>query len=148
MICINTISKYCNEDISLIENYNKAINDNTQTWHCHHRFETDLNKSREELIDLGLYYDRPTSELIFLTSSEHTALHNKHMSEETKNKISKSLSCRKFSEEAKRKMSESFKGRNFSDETKRKISESSKGRTPWSKGRHRVYHEDGTYHYE
>ena len=31
------VKKFCNEDISLIENYNKAISDSNQTWDCHHR---------------------------------------------------------------------------------------------------------------
>ena len=76
MICENAVRKYCCEDISLIENYDKAINDNTQTWHCHHRLEIELNKSRQELINLNLYNNRPANELIFLTNSEHKALHN------------------------------------------------------------------------
>ena len=29
--------KYCCEDPSLIENYDKAIADTTQTWEIHHR---------------------------------------------------------------------------------------------------------------
>ena len=29
--------KYCRDDISLIENYDKAVSDTTQSWHCHHR---------------------------------------------------------------------------------------------------------------
>ena len=72
---IKAVKKYCCEDISLIENYEKAINDTTQTWDCHHRLEIELDKSVQELIDLGLYYDRPAKELIFLTHSEHAVLH-------------------------------------------------------------------------
>ena len=75
MICERTIKDYCCEDPHLIENYNEAINDKTQTWECHHRLEIDLDKTTNELKELGLYWNRPASELIFLTSSEHSKLH-------------------------------------------------------------------------
>lgn len=75
MICERTIKDYCCEDPHLIENYNEAINDKTQTWDCHHRLEIDLDKTAKELEELGLYWNRPASELIFLTSSEHSKLH-------------------------------------------------------------------------
>ena len=90
--------KYCKEDISLIENYEIAVNDQTQIWHCHHRRETIY--TREGLIEIGEYYHRPACELIFLTKTEHNKIHKtgnknwlgKHLSDETKKKISKSLS--------------------------------------------------------
>ena len=80
--------KYCKNDISLIENYDKAIADETQVWHCHHRRETIY--SRSGLIEIGEYYNRPACELIFLTKSEHMRLHNlgKNVSEDTRKKIS------------------------------------------------------------
>ena len=80
--------KYCKNDISLIENYDKAIADTTQVWHCHHRRETIY--SRSGLIEIGEYYNRPACELIFLTKSEHMRLHNlgKNVSAETRKKIS------------------------------------------------------------
>ena len=37
MINEKRAKSYCKDDISLIENYDKAIADNTQVWHCHHR---------------------------------------------------------------------------------------------------------------
>ena len=51
------VQNFCCEDISLIENYEQAISDKTQTWDCHHRSETDLGLSRDELIERNLYYD-------------------------------------------------------------------------------------------
>ena len=51
MISENQVKKYCREDISLIENYDKAINDKTQTWDCHHRKESQY--SVDELVDIG-----------------------------------------------------------------------------------------------
>ena len=93
---------FCRDDISLIENYDKAIADDTQTWHCHHRRETIFSKP--DLIEIGEYYNRPACELIFLTKSEHIRLHKigennpnfgkpawnngKHLSAETRKKIS------------------------------------------------------------
>ena len=71
--------KFCCEDISLIENYDKAIADTTQTWDCHHRGEI-LPCGRFSVSDLKkfeLYFNRPASELIFLTRSEHRRLHLK-----------------------------------------------------------------------
>ena len=68
---------YCCEDISKIENYDKAIADKTQYWHCHHRKGSDENMSVEYLKNHGLYYHRPAKELIFLTNSEHQIIHGK-----------------------------------------------------------------------
>ena len=124
----------------LIENYDKAVADNTQTWDCHHRLETHnsdgekrfVDISRTELIALNMYYDRPPEELIFLTSAEHKSLHNK--SEEKKRKISEAEKGRHLSEEWKRKISEAHKGKHLSGEHKRKISEAHKGKPTWNKG--------------
>ena len=84
------LKNICKDDICLIENYDKAINDQTQTWECHHILETDLNMSRQQLIDIKRYYNVPASELIFLTRDEHNKIHRtgKHHSEETKKKQS------------------------------------------------------------
>lgn len=97
MISENYANKFCREDISLIENYDKAINDKTQIWQCHHRLETDKGLSKQELIDTGKYFDVEAKDLIFLTERDHKALHrtfyNKniwkgtHHSEKTKDKL-------------------------------------------------------------
>ena len=125
--------KYCRDDISNIENYDKAIADTTQTWICHHRLELTLDgeyaHTHEELKRLNMYYNRPYFELIFLTKSEHQRIHAQNRSDETLRKMSESHKCKKrkpFSEEHRRKMSESHKGKNrkpFSEEHRRKISE-------------------------
>ena len=73
MINLKNVKKFCKDDFSLIENYDKAIADNTQTWVCHHRRETIY--SAKELIEIGEYYNRPACELIFLTKTEHRRLH-------------------------------------------------------------------------
>lgn len=76
--------KFCKEDISLIENYDKAIADSTHLWDCHHRDEIKVLpsgmtviRSRQELIENNRYYNCPANELIFLTHEEHTSLHKK-----------------------------------------------------------------------
>lgn len=98
---------FCCEDISLIENYQEAINDTEQTWDCHHRLETEMNISRKDLIKKKLYYERPSSELIFLTHSEHISMHHKgkHISQETLEKMK-----RPKSEEHKKHISEAHIG--------------------------------------
>ena len=85
MICIYAVKKYCKEDPSMIENYDKAIADKTHTWDCHHRDEIRtlpsgmvVYRSRKELIENDRYYNCPANELIFLTKSEHNKLHNKN----------------------------------------------------------------------
>jgi hypothetical protein len=112
----------CREDISLVENYDKAIADTTQTWILHHRDEIRelpsgmiARRSAEELMENGRYYDCPANELIFLTPAEHTSLHHK-------GKV--------FSEETLKKMSNSLKGRvsarkgvTLTNETKEKLAQ-------------------------
>ena len=122
MISENQAKKYCKEDISKIENYDKAISDTTQIWHCHHRTEIWWNCSIKELKENKCYYHRKACELIFLTNAEHARLHKKgrhghKCSEETKKKIS----------ESNKGKTSSFKGHNHSEETKRKISVALKG---------------------
>ena len=104
---------YCKENISKIKNYDKAIADTTQVWHCHHMTETWWNCTKKDLIKNECYYNRKACELIFLTKSEHSRLHRK-------GKI--------LSKEHRRKICESHKGLKQSEETCIKISESLKGK--------------------
>ena len=81
MISKSNAEKYCAEDISLIENYKDAINDKFYKWHCHHRLEIQEDGqtySVRQLKEKGLYYNRPASELIFLSPDEHFQLHMKY----------------------------------------------------------------------
>ena len=146
MISEKYLKSYCCEDISKIENYDKAIADTTQTWECHHRLETHNSNGERRLVDLtmeelkalDMYWDRPSGELIFLTHREHDRLHKRDkklgpFSEEHKRKLSKHNARYwkgiKRSEEFKRKVSEANKGRKLSEEHKRKLSEAHKGRS-------------------
>ena len=74
---------YCSEDISLIENYREAIADEKRMWDIHHRRECDSEGRTlftcKQLIELGLYFKRPASELIFVTKSMHKKLHREQM---------------------------------------------------------------------
>ena len=122
--------KYC-KDYQGIENYEKAKKDDFVGWHCHHRLEThtpdgkrrDADIGYKELKALGLYYNRPAEELIFLTTREHNAFKKgKKMSEEF---------CRKNSESHKGKQvgeNHPMYGKKHSDETIRKMRESHKGK--------------------
>ena len=108
---------YC-KDYENIENYEKAKADDFKNWEVHHRLETHNSDGERRLVDishnelkaLGMYYNRPAEELIFLTSSEHQFLHKKgkQLSEETRNKMSEAK--KNMSEETKKKLSEAKKG--------------------------------------
>lgn len=80
----NQMFAYCiPEQIEQIENYELAKKDDFNGWHIHHRLETHnsdgerrlVNISKQELVALEMYYNRPANELIFLTASEHRKLH-------------------------------------------------------------------------
>lgn len=128
----------------LIENYDKAIADTTQTWYCHHRLETHnsdgerrpVSFTHEELITLGMYYDRPPEELIFLTRSEHRSLHSKGKEPWNKGKTCMPYSGKPRSEETKAKISASSKGKHNSEEAKKKMSKAHKGKPSNTKGKH------------
>ena len=69
MINERSVYAYCREDISRIENYEQALADQTQTWHCHHKAEILPcgRFSKETLKRFGLYYNQPASMLVFIT---------------------------------------------------------------------------------
>ena len=138
---IRCYKSYCSEPLELIENYQQAKADNFAGWCIHHRRETPPDGTRvsvQELIDQGLYYGRPASELVFMKVGEHHSLHNKgnNHSEETRRKMSAALKGRTFSAEARLKMSAAKRGKNLSDETRKKISESNNGENNPMYGKH------------
>lgn len=124
--------KYCRDDISKIENYDKAISDTTQTWDLHHRLELTLYgeyaHNVEELKRMGMYYNRPYFELIFMTHSEHLRMHKKvrYVSEETRKRMSQAFKGRVFSEDTRKKLAESHRVVNISEETRKRMSEAAK----------------------
>lgn len=152
MISETRAKSFCREDISLIENYQEAIDDKETMWHCHHRDEIRFLpsgmialRSKQELIENGRYYSCPANELIFMRSKEHRALHSHHQkcSDETKEKLRKfnlgKTSPRKgvkLSEETKVKLRAANLGKKHTEEERKKISEANKIR--WAKARKEV----------
>lgn len=77
---------YICKDLASVENYDEAAADGFNGWHLHHRLETHTSDgerrpmnaqiSQKELKALGMYYDRPANELIFLRTAEHLQLHH------------------------------------------------------------------------
>ena len=115
---------YCRHP-ELIENYDKAVADETQMWDVHHRLETHFSDGTErprnaqlshaELAALGTYFDRPPEEFIFLTKVQHNTLHHKgkKMTEEQKRNIAEAMKGEKHP----------FYGKKLSEEHKRKLGE-------------------------
>lgn len=141
--------QYC-KDYEKIENYQEAKKGNFKGWGCHHRLETHnsdgerrpVDITHKELIALGMYYNRPPEELIFLTVKEHNAFNKgKHHTEETKKKLSEANKGKKMSEESKKKNSEAHKGNSYrlgkhhSEETKKKMGEAKKGMRWYNNGK-------------
>ena len=78
----NHMKRYVeNGRIDLIENYELAAKDNLDGWNIHHRLELHpdctVRFTRQSLIKLELYYNRPPAELIWLSHSEHSRMHRK-----------------------------------------------------------------------
>ena len=132
---------YC-KDYENIENYQKAKADNFKGWCCHHRLETHtsyrerraVDITRRELIALGIYYNRPAEELIFMKESEHKSLHSKGKQGYWKGKTGPNK-CKKFSEEHKKKIVEAKKGKKLSEEHKKKLIEAMKGMCWYNNGK-------------
>lgn len=69
----------CRDDLSKIENYDRALADKNFAWPCHHRLELTLDgenaHTAQELERLGMYRNRPYYELIFLPQDLHGRIH-------------------------------------------------------------------------
>lgn len=125
------VRRYCREDLSLIENYYEAVR-SEEPYECHHRYELNdgLVLSVNDLKNMGLYFKRPASELIFLKRIDHKHLHTKgsahpfygkHPSEETKEKISESRKGKCAGEK------HYLYGKHLSEEHKKKIGDAQRG---------------------
>ena len=126
----HNFERYC-KDYKNIENYEAAKKDNFIGWHCHHRLETHNSDGERRLVDinhkelkaLGMYYNRPPEELIFLTIKEHNAFNKgKHHTEETRKKISEGNKGKQAGE------NNPFYGKHHSEETRNKMREAHKGK--------------------
>lgn len=134
MINEHNAKLFCYQDIRKIENYEQANADNIQTWHLHHRKETDECKTKSQLIEEGLYFNRPANELIFLTHSDHIRLHmsGKHFSAETREKISKAKR-EAMTVEVREKISKATREA-MTAETREKMRKAKLGRQWWNNG--------------
>lgn len=155
------VYKFCKDDISKIENYEQAINDTENVWCCHHRLELTLDgdyaHSKEDLIRMGMYYNRPYFELIFMKDNEHTRLHRKAEIKAGKKLFGgKTRKGEKASEEVRTKLSISHIGKKQSKETIQKRIESRKnnpnartvkGQT-WSEFGKKFFEHYGIHSYE
>ena len=129
----NHFERYC-KDYENIENYQKAKANDFIGWHCHHRLETHNSDGERRLVDishkelkaLGMYYNRPASELIFLTESEHHSLHDEGENNPMYGKH--------HSEESKKRIGAAHKGKHHSEESKKRIGAAKKG-TCWFNNR-------------
>lgn len=137
--------KFC-KDYENIENYENAAADDFKGWNCHHKKGVEF--TQKELISLGMYYNRPAEELIFLTLAEHASLHmkGKLKSAETKKKMSEAQKGHPVSEKTKKKLSEMNKGKwkgenngmygkKHSEEARKKLSLTHKGRRWFNNGK-------------
>ena len=150
---------YCSEPLDKIEHYEEASAEGFADWCIHHRLEIQADGTRvsaQELIDNGLYYDRPASELVFIRTTEHHRLHwigntfnrGKHHSADTRRKMSEALSGENHpffgkhrSDETRQKMSAAnkgdknpFFGKRHSEESRKKMSAANKGKHCWNNG--------------
>ena len=121
--------KYCSDDISKIENYDKAIADKTQTWDCHQKSEAKKGRTLSE------EHRRKISEAL---KGENHPMYGKHHTEETRQKMSEAKKGKKHTEEWRIKISEALKGKpsprkgvTLSEETRQKMREAAKRR--WAK---------------
>lgn len=93
------LRRYCSDGIEHIENYANALADGFKGWCIHHR--------------LGMYFDRPSFELIFMRVVDHRRLHNNDAKKRgTFFKGTTGHLGHKHTEESKQKMREAKKRRN------------------------------------
>ena len=131
--------KFCSEPLDNVEHYEEASAEDFAGWCIHHRLEIQPDGTRvsaKELIDKELYFGRPASELIFMRKREHNRLHligntytkGKHLSEESRQKMSEAHKGKHLPTETRQKIAESHKGKHLPAEHCKKIAEALKGK--------------------
>ena len=155
----------------LIENYQEAVNDSTELWVVHHRREVQDGFciwKAEELVNIGQYYHREPDELIFMKLSDHISMHNKAIDPKTKKPCcyrdvdrtgeKNPMYGKHLSEETKRKLSDVLKGRHFqrneqwikSHSGENNVSKRKDVRDKLSKlakSRYKIVRDDGTWYW-
>lgn len=148
MIDWKRLKKYCKGDYTLIENYDKALNDPDNTWICHHRNGILLGKSVKELKKMGLYEQRPPDELMFLTEHDHNVLHNTGSNNpfygkgDTVKGENNPFYNKHHTEKSKQQQREKMIGNLVGEKN------GMYGKQHPSTGKHRVYDSNGKFHYE
>lgn len=124
MINKHKANRYCRDDISLIENYQSAIEDKNTMWHCHHRKEAV--KTKQELLHENDYWKVPAKDLIFLLPGYHRHLHLWECAgaSECRAKIGAKSRGNKYAQGYS-----NFKGKHHTKEARKKIGEASSKRT-------------------
>lgn len=134
--------KWHTNDLSLVENYDKALK-SEEMYVLHHRLETYFSDgtprpssgflSQRELMALDMYYNRPPEELIFMEIKEHSKLH--HKSRKGKKLKVKHVGKKKlhvywnnYISECTKLFKTKRKYHKCSEETRKKISEANKGK--------------------
>lgn len=157
---IGAYKKFC-KDYDKVEGYERALSSD-EPYFIHHK--QGIYISQEELIELGWYYDCPPDCLMWVTKSEHSAIHNAHIRYETRKKLSEAskgernpMYGKTCSDEARQKMrgprGECFKNNeswmnshtgenNVSkrQDVRNKISEK-------AKNRYKITRDDGTWYW-
>ena len=111
------LRRYCSDGIEHIENYANALADGFKGWCIHHRLEFtmdgDLAHTSDCLKRLGMYFARPSFELIFMRVVDHRRLHNNDARRRgTFFRGTTGHLGHKHTEESKQKMREAKKRRN------------------------------------
>lgn len=118
---------YLEGDETKIENYAEAAADPDETWVCHHRRElVPDRKTIAELKEMGLYWNRPPEELIFLRNADHAKLHSGGKNNNMYGRSSREGVPEEVAADRKRRYSESMKGKN-------------KGKRQWTDGKTTVF---------
>lgn len=100
---------YCCEPVEKIQGFKEA-QVSSEKYHIHHKFE-EMGLSRQDLMGMGLLYNRPACELMFLKGKEHNRIHSKIIpTDSLVNGQFKDGSVPKFTEEHRRHISEAKKG--------------------------------------
>lgn len=71
---IKQLKSYCREPIENIRGYREAV-ESDGIFDCHHINE--LTFTKDELKKMNMYYNRPASELVIMTHSDHSRWHHK-----------------------------------------------------------------------
>lgn len=100
---------YCCEPVEKIQGFKEA-SVSSEKYHIHHKFE-EMGLSRQDLMGMGLLYNRPACELMFIKGKEHNRIHSKIIpTDSLVNGQFKEGSVPEFTEEHRRHISEAKKG--------------------------------------